>query len=166
MVIRRFSTTFGDTVVDKKIFVVYGYHLNEKFAIEIGENLAKEYLSNVIVKMYEGKRLEPYTLDSKRDWSLRSFLRKNLPFDYAIILHDCGPGMDEVMELVEEKLNPPGLFFIYFRKGEIPYDLKAKLTTYCREKRKPEHPALCPFFHENFRDMSKKYDKYRPHSLA
>jgi len=140
--------------VVKRIFVVYGYHLNEEFAIEIGKNLAHERIDDVIVKMYEGKRPEFYSLDSKREWSLKSFLRKNLPFDYAIILHDCGPKMDEVMELEIR----PSLFFIYFSKGEIRYNLRKKLENYCLEKMKNEH-LMIPFFHPNFRDMSRKYDK-------
>jgi len=150
-------------VADKRIFVVYGYHLNEKFAIEIGRDLGQENIDNVVVKMYDGKRPEPYSLDSQREWSLRSYLRKNLPFNYAIILHDCGPKMDEVMKVEQ----PAALFFIHFRKGEISQEFKTKLEDftiarrelYCHEKREPDHPPLCPFFDPNFRDMSRKYDK-------
>jgi len=150
-------------MADKRIFVVYGYHLDEKFAVEVGRKLGQEYIDNVGVKMYDGKRPEPYTADSLREWSLRSFLRKNFPFDYAITLHDCGPKIDEVRKMEQ----PAALFFIYFRKGVIPPEFRIKLEDYTivkrelysRKNRKLDHPPLCPFFEADFRDMSGKYDK-------
>lgn len=151
---REFSTFFGNAMAEKKGFVVYGYHLNEKFAIEVGENLAQEHIDDLIIKMYDGKRPDFHTLNSKREWSLRSFLRKNLPFDYAIILHDGGPGPKEIMEIE----NPPCILFMYSSKREISHDLRKKLKDYFLEKRKPENPILW-YFRANFRDMSKTYDK-------
>jgi len=140
--------------VARKIFVVYGYHLNEKFAIEIGENLAQEHVENLIVKMYDGKRPEFNTLDSKREWSLRSFLWENLPFEYAIILHDGGPEPEEIKEYE----NPPCILVEYASKHGISSVLRERLQDYFSKKRKPENPIL-PLFRSNSRDMSKEYDK-------
>lgn len=138
----------------KNIFVVYGYHLNERFAIDVGENLAREYMDNVVVKMYDGKRPGFYTVDSKREWSLKSFLRRNLPFDRAIILHDGGPGPEEIREYE----NPPCICFMYNSKHEIPDNLKKKLRDYFLEKRKTENPILTSF-RTNYRAMSREYDE-------
>lgn len=141
-------------MAEKKIFVVYGYHENEKFAIEIGEKLAKEHIDNVAVKMYDGKQPEFRTLDSKREWSLRRFLRENLPYNYAIILHDGGPRSDEITE----GENLPFILFMYSSKGEISYGMMKKLRGYFSKKRKTKNPILSGF-RSHFRDMSKEYDK-------
>jgi hypothetical protein len=141
-------------VVEKKVFVVYGYHQNEKFAIEVGERLAQEHLDDVVVKMYGGKRPQFNSMDDRREWSLRNYLRENLPFDCGVILHDGGPGPEEIGEYE----NPPCICFMYNSKHDISDFLVKKLRNHFRLKRKPENPILSSF-RTNLRNMSREYDK-------
>lgn len=147
------------------ILVVYGYHADEKFAIDIGINLEEYGSEKATVKRYEGRA------DVPGKWgkpNLRKFIRKHSPIDYAIILHDSGPITDEIMKL--QKKYPeqrfPSVSVQYYSKKKIPEDVENRIKNYCYSR---PYVALS-FFVPSTSAESKNYDRlnieYLPHNIT
>ena len=169
------------------VLIVYGYHPEEEFGIEVGRYLQRLFeekpMANVSLKKYDG--INPRTVDdvipdsNSRGRLLHQYVSKLGNVDYLIDLHDECPwpkNAEERKQLLE-KLPPfkrnkhgrvsgiPGQIMDYVSKFQIPDELKKELITYCLSK-EPDYVAAA-FFVPEEAYLPIKYDHleiaYYPH---
>ncbi|MEM2914607.1 MAG: hypothetical protein QXH91_04320 [Candidatus Bathyarchaeia archaeon] len=149
-------------VTKPRIFVVYGYHPEEKFAIDVGVELSKKNLENVITKLYDGEKERP-GLDRRFQFTLKRYLRNHLPFDYAIDLHDAGPIMEKVLKFGTIMC----AWVSYETRKEVPNKITTQIEQYC-DGQLPKR-LIFPSW-QQLRNMSKRYDRvsveYYPHMIS
>lgn len=141
-----------------RVLVVYGYHPDELFAIDLGIDLESLRLQNVLVKRYDGK---PDPLNTSEMLNIRKkcgemayvnrclrnpqlikecasefrcFIDKYSPVDYVIDLHDNGPRIQEMEELVKKNssIRYPSLHMIH--EYNRPFYFKEQVKAYCYSK--------------------------------
>jgi len=164
----NFSTKVDHVATEPRVFVLYGYHPTEKFAIDVGIELSKKKLENVITKQYDGEWERPGA-DRRFQFTLKRYLRDHLPFDYAIDLHDAGPIMEKILktEFV------PSVWISYSTRTKypnsflFPNEMVNHIAEYFNE-RKEWHKITTTW--EPLRNMSRKYDRvsveFYPHLIS
>jgi len=119
-----------------KVLVVYGYHSDEEFAIDVGRSLERNPIDGVIVREFEG---EPDYAGGRVKWwepRLNRFIKRFCPQKCAVILHNeaipikyTSQQLDKLRKRFPD-LAPIALW--YYSKYEIPERINWAIVEHAR----------------------------------
>jgi hypothetical protein len=137
-----------------RVLVLYGYHKDEVFALDAVQELQKQNLPDI--RFVRFPKAISHTEDYKDPRLLirRRFIRRFLPADYVLDVHDSPRAIDLPYYTF------PACGFIYRSKLTIPNRIRNVLTRYSEEQQKSlQGRHVERVFIEEWKDMSSKYDK-------
>jgi len=100
-----------------RILVTYGYHLKEKFAIDIGINFRELDLDNVIVARWKGIR----------GLNRNTQFRRDIGTKYGIDLHDDTPAREWVFQQLDDPAVSAEIGIKYDLVGHMGYERARRL---------------------------------------
>ena len=141
----------------KNILVVYGYHIGEQYALDIGFRLEQDCPEGVIVGRYLNKpdRQNKISFKTPRLWG---FIKNFSQVDYAIVLHNAGSHMEKVVEKYQmlypgEKL--PDIVVWYESGRKAPRGLEERM----KQTMESSFRTALLFFKDELSYMPKGFDE-------
>lgn len=129
-----------------KTLVIYGYHPEEEFALEVGQKLEKERLPDTLVLRYCGR-----SDADDRQPSLVKFVDENRPTCYAIDLHDAGKA---AYEDFSQGMRIKGSFFCTHSNRALPTRMGNGIRDFL-ESEFPGEPYASPLIHAPYYSLRK-----------
>ena len=140
----------------QNIFVVYGRHPEEVFALDVGREIENIGRKDFQIKQYKPTELDAISIKSNLSErqakyheyrnefkKLNRFVKENLPVDYVVDLHDSrnDEWMKAVGDFAKEDIRLPDISVFYDSKTDVNKELQKELTRYCLSK-----PHISPSF--------------------
>lgn len=142
--------------VRPRVLVVYGEHeksWGEVFSVRVVENLFDEDLANVRFERYRGEADTSRQRWKYPDLEFRAFVRRFLPFDYTVDVHDAGYKSSKPPPAKRGHLYPDRPFFFdYISRKKPQLGLRKELFELGKE-------YLAGSIHAS-------YPLYLPHDMA
>lgn len=148
--------------------MVVGYHFDEPFALDVGMLYKATHPSDVLVKRYHGKR--DRFVNVIREPRLWRFVKRFLPLDYAVVLHDSSSELEYIKE--QEREYPeekwPEILLAYFSRKKIPQSKREQFYGFMRTTG-VENPIVR--FEDSLKKFPKEFDEivveyYHPHETT
>jgi len=140
---------------------MYGYHPEEKFAIDVGISLRELESAKILVRRYTGRPDRSSQHGGRRRYSRilnwYRFVRKHLPLSYVVDIHNGrqDPVWEKEYETRYSGERLPSMFITYLSRHSIRKRMRDEIHDLFASQ---PYPALA-FFAPNFRYAPKRYER-------